>query len=124
MSKRASTLFLVRPAMETLFARSKESLWPETILNDPVLVQEASLRHSLYVALSAIFERVPVTEELSAAVDRKLIATDEAARMYDLLAAFLDADKYHKRLVLYLPFELIPSADWQPESAEIKGCAT
>ena len=124
MSKRASTLFLVRPAMETLFARSKESLWPETILNDPVLVQEASLRHSLYVALSAIFERVPVTEELSAAVDRKLIATDEAARMYDLLAAFLDADKYHKRLVLYLPFELIPSADWQPESAELKASAT
>lgn len=80
---------LTAPPIETLLARNRESLWPKDVLHNPSLVCETSLRTRLLAFLR--------NEDTSNHMD-----------VYLSLADFLDADPLHRRIVLYLPFELLP----------------
>lgn len=120
MQKKSPTPTLVlEPAVETLFAMSKGSFWPQDILTDPALLLQTKLRQTLHAKLSELFSRIkdPATE-LIAAIEAGVVEADAVAEVYDLLAEFLDADWHHRRLVLYLPFELLPHKDrlFRPEA--------
>ena len=112
-----SSIVLIGPAMETLFARSKDSLWPSRILNDPEMVRQADMRQNLYAKLCAAFDHMPdPTTEVAEALETGAVEEDAVAELFEQLAVFLDADSRHSRLVLYLPFELIPPKSWGHKS--------
>jgi hypothetical protein len=104
---------LIGPAVETLFAMSKGSYWPKEILSNPVIQLQTKLRQTLHAKLDSLFSRIkdPATE-VAEALEAGVVEADAVAEVYDLLAEFLDADWHHRRLVLYLPFELLPPKRW------------
>ncbi|MBI4118491.1 MAG: hypothetical protein HY455_03085 [Parcubacteria group bacterium] len=117
MAEPSPKTVLIGPAVETLFARSVESPWPQDILNDPDLVLHSELRQKLCTALDTLYKQLPDSRmDIAAAIEMRIVGADAVAELYRLLTEFLDIDPNHRRLVLYLPFELLPHAGWNPAS--------
>lgn len=81
-----SDIILVPPATESLVKLDEDSFWPKEILHDPKIRAQAKLRTDLLEALNKPPDK----------------------HLYNLLADFLEADSLHRRIILYLPFELLP----------------
>ena len=82
-----SSIVLIGPAMETLFARSKDSLWPSRILNDPEMVRQADMRQNLYAKLCAAFDHMPdPTTEVAEALETGAVEEDAVAELFEQLA--------------------------------------
>lgn len=112
--KEGSRVLLVAPAMESLFARNINSPWPSAILDHPVIVWQVGAQKVLHEKIEELFQILPdPTIGIETAVDTGMLAPQVAAEFFDLLAGFLDADPLARRLILYFPFELIPSRDWR-----------
>lgn len=102
---------------------SPNNFFPENLIS-PVEIQrpvgvdlfysdlaEAQIRRDLSAQAANIFDRVPdVHLDLSQAVDQKLISVDEVSQFYSDLSDFISSDSNHSRLILYLPFQLLPQA--------------
>lgn len=118
---RRREFILVPPAVESLLATGAEdSLWPEDLKNNPDIISQTGLRRNLYKKMDFLFRRIPqATMDISSAVDTRKIEPEIVAQIYGLLSDFLEADTGHKRLVLYLPFELIPDKTWRPQYHEL-----
>ncbi|MBI5152984.1 MAG: nucleotidyltransferase domain-containing protein [Parcubacteria group bacterium] len=99
-----SEVLLSAPPIETLFARDTTSPWPEEILGDPDIIAQTRLRQQLHTFLTTLFETAP----------DPMIETPNI-ELSALLADFLDKDPHHRRLILYLPFELIPTSTLRSE---------
>src|SRR3990167_7772515 len=99
------------PPIEALLSvELKNSLWPKEIREDPGITAQAKMRRTLFAELDAVFRQIPhAAMEGTEAIELGKIDPETVARLYGSLADFLDADPYHRRLVLYLPFELIPN---------------
>ncbi|MEK7498897.1 MAG: nucleotidyltransferase domain-containing protein, partial [Patescibacteria group bacterium] len=104
MLNKTSEIVLVAPPIETLFMRSRTSPWSTKILDNPDIIAHTTLRQKLHMRLITLFKTVPnpTTEILD-------------SELCELLANFLDEDPHHRRLILYLPFELLPSRAPQTE---------
>ncbi len=90
---------LMPPATESLLRlESQGSPWPEEIRNDPDVKKDAEFRVRLGLALQALFE------------NKTLISPKMAIEVYDGLAALLESDPDSRRLVFYIPFELLSDA--------------
>ncbi len=109
---------IVPPATKSLLTTDNhDSLWPAEIRSNPTIIAQAKMRRNLFVKLDMIFKQIPCpTMEMSKAIDSGKVAWQTAAEAYKLLTDFLQADPDHHRLILYLPFELLPSKTWQPAS--------
>lgn len=118
---RKQQLVVIPPAIESLLAIDTEnSLWPVELQKDPAIIAQTKMRRNLFAKLDALFRQIPrATTEVSEAVDSGEIDLEIVTEIYELLTGFLDADPRHKRLILYLPLELIPDRTWQPPSHEL-----
>ncbi|MDP3696407.1 MAG: hypothetical protein Q8R55_00035, partial [Candidatus Taylorbacteria bacterium] len=114
-------LVTIQPAIESLLAIGTEnSFWPTELQNNPVIIARAGTRRNLFTKLDYLFRKIPqATIEITEAVDSGKTDPETIAEIYELLADFLDADPCHKRLILYLPFELIPNKTWKPPSDKL-----
>lgn len=114
-------LITVPPAIELLLAISTEnSLWPEELQDNPKIIAQAKMRRNLFEKLDKLFKQIPqATTEITQAIDLGKTDPKTVTEIYELLTDFLDADPYHKRLVLYLPLELLPNKTWQPLSNKL-----
>ncbi|MEI8223866.1 MAG: hypothetical protein WCG20_01945 [bacterium] len=75
-------------------------------MNSP---NEQTLRDAVFDKLSQIFELIPdATQDLWSAATRGAFPTETLAAIYDDLGLFLDSYPEYRRLVLYIPFELLP----------------
>jgi hypothetical protein len=95
-------------------------LWPKQVVGNPGLIRQAMTRRELYASLAKFFDRIKdPAMDINEAITYKLIDPSDLASLYDDLADFFSIDKEHARLILYLPFELLPDrkflVDW-PES--------
>ena len=104
MLNKTTEIVLVAPPIETLFMRSSGSPWSIEILENQDIIAQTTLRQRLHTKLTALFEATPnpTTEILD-------------LEFCKLLANFLEEDPHHRRLILYLPFELIPPRTLQTE---------
>jgi hypothetical protein len=111
-------IVLVPPPAETLpTAGSKDSFWPKSLANDDSFIAQATLRQNILKNLNLLFKELPLaTTEVTAAVDAGKATSEVVAELYELLAIFFESDPQHKRLILYLPFELLPPKAWSPRS--------
>ncbi|MBI4120765.1 MAG: nucleotidyltransferase domain-containing protein, partial [Parcubacteria group bacterium] len=125
MQKEPSTkIVMTAPAVETLFARDRGSPWPDIVFDDPNAVRQTEVRQALHTKLEEVFERIPnPTTDLLVAVEKRSVEPEAATELYDLLTAFLDADLHHARLVLYLPFEVLPSRSHLVTSPALKSAS-
>ncbi|MBI2030671.1 nucleotidyltransferase domain-containing protein [Candidatus Kaiserbacteria bacterium] len=122
--KEGSRVLLVAPAMESLFARNTSSPWPSAILDHPVIVSQAGARKVFHEKLEELFRILPdPTVGIETAIDTGILAPQVAVEFFDLLAWFLGVDPLARRLVLYFPFELIPSRDWHPGHEHLRSSA-
>jgi hypothetical protein len=106
-------IVLVEPATQTLFTRSKDSLWPPSILDNHELAQEVNMRQKLYASLKALFANIPDPNmDLGTAIDEGRVRGRDVLDLFTLLTALLESDPNNRRLLLYLPFALIPDLLW------------
>jgi hypothetical protein len=90
LNESAPNIITIRPPSESLLNISVDnSLWPEEIKNNQEIKRQAQIRISL----------------------SNLLDLDPSPELYKSLTNFLESDSHNSRLILYLPFELIPSKE-------------
>ncbi|MCX6795498.1 MAG: hypothetical protein NT165_02090 [Candidatus Falkowbacteria bacterium] len=90
-------LAISAPANEAIYPGSKDSYWSEDIKSDPELIAQAEKRLELSKKIQTLFLSAPEN-----------IQEEETVATYQELEAFIKSDPYNARLLLYLPFEMIP----------------
>ena len=108
---------LGQPVASLLGPMRDTTLWGEKVVSNAKLDSLAFRRRELVVYFDYVFGRVAdVTTELSDALDAGTIDEAKVSIMFDKLADFLEEESYSERLLLYLPFELLPHRGWKPKS--------
>lgn len=81
---------------------------PKEFSQDSRLLEQARERRDLHEQFNTIFAKVPdVSMDWEEAISSNLITSEEVRAVYERLADFLNRDKNNRRLILYLPFELL-----------------
>ncbi|MFA6897816.1 MAG: hypothetical protein WC250_00185, partial [Candidatus Paceibacterota bacterium] len=124
-SYEASKITLTPPPGESLLRLdSPESLWPADVKQNEKLRDEAEVRLKLTADLEKVFEAIPDADvEIAEALRSKLIKPEVLTRVYDELSNFLETENGAERILLYLPFEILPASDLKTESAELDRAA-
>ncbi len=110
----------VPPAVESLVGNTTKTYWPETVLQDKTRIEQSELRREVSTNLESFFERVPNVEtSVEDALSKKQITEEELTHLYDSLSNLLEQDPLHRRVLLYIPFELLPTPHMATESSEL-----
>lgn len=105
------------PLHESLLFSGNGSFRERVFLVNPHLREEIKFRKELFALLKEVFGSLPTAEiEIKEAVYAGLVTAHQAEKLYRLLADFLKGGGINSRLVLYLPFELIPDRWWKTPS--------
>lgn len=106
---------IIAPAVETLFVYTTEhSPWPEDIRQNAELAEQVRERRELLDALDAAFADWPMKENIETAIESGTVSAEQVRDMYEKLSTFMRAETANGRIVLYVPFETLPSNDWHP----------
>ena len=93
-----------RPMVDLLF----EGDQPDMKVN-PESKKELALRRELIDHFNDLYQQVPdVTMDAEQALEQGLIDEKKLAALYKNLTALLESDPSNARIILYLPFELLP----------------
>lgn len=112
---------VLRPAVESLLDADGDSLWPDEVRKSPELRVQAESRRKLSSKLDLLLNKIPSpTMEISKAMEGGFVDPKILAETYDELSNFLESEPENNRLLLYLPFELIPREDWQINNQELR----
>ncbi|KKS37062.1 MAG: hypothetical protein A3G49_00685 [Candidatus Sungbacteria bacterium RIFCSPLOWO2_12_FULL_41_11] len=113
----APDMVITPPPVESLLAQGIESsYWPRKVRENRELDKQVRLRRNLSLKLDALFHRLPrPTADVTLAVDSMEVNGNALTVLYESLAEFFESDKRNARLVLYLPFELLPALTWRPQ---------
>jgi hypothetical protein len=69
----------------------------------------AKERRELSRVFDSIFTQIPdSTMDIDTALDLGFVSSTETARFYDSISDFVESDENNRRLLLYLPFEILP----------------
>jgi hypothetical protein len=106
------------PPTESLFEPlAEQSPWPEEIINNQKLREQVELRTTAHEKLEVIFDTIaPTNMEVTEAMESGIVNPDDATTAFDSLATLLESDPGNTRLLLYIPFEIIPEASWTSKS--------
>lgn len=101
--------------------RDRGSHWPQVLRENEELIRLVTERRQLVAALTRLYRRVPRADmEIAYALAQGLVDEDLVARVYEALATLLSRGAEHARIVLYLPFELLPSPVFVPKSTRLQ----
>lgn len=119
-SEFAENTVVLKPTVDFLIHPSSEgSPLPPEIINNPSLQEQARQRRELSQLLGSIYAQVPdATMEISTALEQRFIEEEKIVELYDKLGQFLNSDENNARLILYLPFELLPDRKSKEKSSE------
>lgn len=100
---------IIIPAVDLLMSDKIEgSSLPLELKTNQEIINQAKLRREILAELNLIFAQVPVKMELIDALNQDLVSVSDVQQFYEKLTDFLASDKNNSRILLYLPFELIP----------------
>jgi hypothetical protein len=121
MDKNGLKTVLIPPAVELLLNINQiNSPWPDQIKTNSQLRLQAKARCDLAEQLDDLFSALPRADmDVLEAINHQLINVNDVAKMYERLSYFLEGEISNNRLLLYLPFELIPDNAWSFESEEL-----
>jgi len=98
--------------------------WPKSIVGKKEFQEQVKSRAVLNKRLDAVMTAVSRPDmSLQTAVEEKRLTEKQIADMYTSLGELLTDDRDYERIILYLPFEFLPNADWQPTSKELQRAA-
>lgn len=125
-NKESGPAKIIPPAVETLLHPDHSaSPWPESVRTNPELLKQATERRELIESIETLFSSAPnVTTEISEQIDSGTLDINIAKQSYEKLASFLGDKNENARIALYLPFEIIPNAHWQPQNSELSEVVT
>lgn len=104
------------PAVESFLdpARVAE-VWPENIATNQEFLEQVEERKKLVENFDGVFGRLPRPDiSFQAATEESLVTEDQVKKAYDSLTELLKSGHDYDRIVLYLPFEMLPDKKWKP----------
>ena len=111
-------LEIVPPAVDLLIKEKPNSPIGEEVINDPVVKEQIKQRQLLSEKLGNYFKHVlDKNMTASEAVERGLIKPQDLSELYQEFSRFLEMDENNYRIILYLPFEILPNLADSNESA-------
>ncbi len=116
---------LAAPAIELLLDPEKApGAWPEEVARNKEFIAQIENRRKFNHDLDAVIAALPRPDmSLEDAIARERITEEQAAELYTSLNRLI-ADPDYTRLILYLPFEFLPDARWQPASPDLADAIT
>jgi hypothetical protein len=91
---------------------------PVELTTNVQLKEQAGERRSLYSQLHHLFTMIPVDKDVDTAINEKKVERDTVAKLYTDLATFMQTDRNNARILLYLPFELLPDMQSPSDSSQ------
>ncbi|HEY4484466.1 MAG TPA: hypothetical protein VI978_01950 [Candidatus Paceibacterota bacterium] len=100
------------PPAHVLFAGLERSfLFPVKVRQSKKLKRQANERKKLVKLLDGFFSKTRSPKmEVDEALSEKIVSPTQVNQLYQSLSDFLEADDNNARIILYLPFTLLPSA--------------
>lgn len=96
----------------------ESNLSPE-IASNSRLIEQAASRRTLYNLFSQVFEAIPDPNlDITKAVKEGLIDKSVVVALWDGISDFLEQDENNARILLYLPFEILPDLTIQDSKLE------
>jgi|GEM_PF-343064 len=95
--------------VDLYYAGQKNSSSLSEVLTDKKLIKEAAQRREVNTLFATIFNKIPdPTVFLDQAIEEKLVSSQVIDELYEKLAEFINSDKNHGRIILYLPSQFLP----------------
>ncbi len=118
----SSNISVIPPALESFLQRTnQDALWLEEVKKNKEFSDQVTARRELNERLDAVLSKLPRPDvSLQEAVKSGDLKEESVAELYTALSALLEGDTDYQRIILYLPFEFLPSADWEPASVSLK----
>lgn len=102
-----------------LAGENPKGFLPKEISENTVLLEEAKKRRVLYEEINSIFKEMPnIKTEIGEAIDKNLINQENLIDFYKNLTDFIEADTNNTRIILYLPFEILPNLNQKSGKSE------
>lgn len=113
-----SPIIITAPPAESLLSlNSRTSLWPESVTDNPELQHEAAARKELLGIIEDVFASgLDGGVDMKQSIESGSLEPLRAVELYEKMRLFMEREPYNARVILYLPFEILPPKDWQPES--------
>lgn len=111
------------PLVDLVLYQDKEpGLLPHSIQTNETIQAESEFRRKLALSIDTVFKSVPhgLSVSIPEHVSNGTLGENLVIDLYNDLHSFLVSDPYNKRLVLYMPFELLPDTTWIPSSLELE----
>ena len=90
-------------------------VWPKSITASKVFWKQTEQRKILLDRLNEIINYLPRPDiSLETAIKQEYINEEQVAKLFTSLSDLLEHNQEYKRLILYLPFEFLPSKTWHP----------
>lgn len=107
----------IEPLVDALITENlSETLLPEELKGNKELQEKCTERLKLSKTIDGVFAQIPrVNTTITEALSEGRIAPDVVSKMYAQVSKLLIEDHASARLVLYFPFELLPSKSFQEE---------
>lgn len=94
-------------------------LWPEIVTRDPNFLRQIQLRTEIRQTVTEIFDSLPNPAiRLREGIEQGHLSESQAAMFYEYLSTIIE-DYDYRRLIFYLPFEVLPDASWEPQDAAL-----
>lgn len=108
--EKESPISIQPPAVESLLQyNDPKNPWSESIRSNQELQEAARIRLEASVAMRSYSTLVPdVTKDVNEALQEGTLTEETLQVLYEKLTALLESDPYNNRIVLYLPFEILP----------------
>ena len=108
------------PINELLLFEDKKSFTEKFFFENPQLKREVNFRNKLFNHLKEIFNCLPKAEmEITEALELGYINFSQAEKLYEMFVKFFEIGEINSRLLLYIPFELIPDKKWKTSSTSL-----
>lgn len=94
--------------------------WDESIISNRIFREQITWRAELNARLQDVLDSLPRPDiPVEIAISQGHVKEEQAAALYESLSGLL-SDHDYRRLVLYLPFELMPKKAWRPLGEELQ----
>lgn len=104
------------PAVETfLDPVARASVWSEDLLKEGDFIRQTDERRQLALVLEDVLSGLLRPDmNLEEAWALESVSEERVERLFLSLSDLLEGDHRYRRIILYLPFELLPRRSWKP----------
>ena len=114
LKMRTSEIITAPPPIESLMGINEAKMvWPEWVLQDKNFIKQIEQRSLLVRNVNEVFDLLPRPDmSFFEALQNGLVQEAQLVRFFDSFTEFLDSDENYHRIILYLPFEMLPDKKW------------